>query len=529
MQKILLLLLILLVYVILIAKPIRLTTGDLGRHLKNGELIATTLSIPRTNLFTYTNGDYPFINHHWGSGVIFYLIHHVIGFRGLHIFLILLSLVTFLIFFNIAWKYSNFYLALWLSLLSLPLLASRPDLRPEIFSNFFSGIFFWILFNYQQGKISAKYLILLPIIQPLWVNLHIYFFLGLIIIAAFTLEAFIRIIEKSKATLISFRNLFLVLISSFMSLLANPFGVSGATYPLKIFSNYGFKVGENISALAPQNVTGFIPNAYFIPGVIILLLGGIFTYIHSIKFRKPTPLALLIISFAVAGLGAIAIRNFALFGYFALAIIAINIRTFRTLMSLKLKKVQIKGWILLSSKFLTVVLVTYYMVFALRGKIQFNIDLERDEEKPGEFFIENKIQGPIFNDFDIGGYLIYYLYPKYQLFIDNRPEAVPAAFFKDTYIPILEDNKKWQTALNKYNFNAIFFYRLNRSEPVIKFLITRINDPEWVVVFVDNHTIIFLKENDLNRKTIEKYQISKDVTLIYASSIRESSHETVFY
>lgn len=38
---------------------------DLGRHLKLGEIITQTWNIPKINLFSYTNPDFPFINTHW--------------------------------------------------------------------------------------------------------------------------------------------------------------------------------------------------------------------------------------------------------------------------------------------------------------------------------------------------------------------------------------------------------------------------------------------------------------------------------
>src|SRR3989338_8322910 len=45
---------------------------DIGRHIKLGEIIWQTKSIPNTNLFSFTAPDYPFVNHHWLSEVIFY-------------------------------------------------------------------------------------------------------------------------------------------------------------------------------------------------------------------------------------------------------------------------------------------------------------------------------------------------------------------------------------------------------------------------------------------------------------------------
>ena len=45
------------------------------QNLKLGKIIWETKTIPNTNLFSYTNPNFPFINHHWLSENIFYL-HH---------------------------------------------------------------------------------------------------------------------------------------------------------------------------------------------------------------------------------------------------------------------------------------------------------------------------------------------------------------------------------------------------------------------------------------------------------------------
>ena len=69
--------LLLSVYGFYLAHQIDLTVGDLGRHLKNGQLFIENGLIPKINLYSYAYPDYPFINHHWGSGVLFYWIQRL--------------------------------------------------------------------------------------------------------------------------------------------------------------------------------------------------------------------------------------------------------------------------------------------------------------------------------------------------------------------------------------------------------------------------------------------------------------------
>jgi hypothetical protein len=103
------------------------------------------------------------------------------------------------------------------------------------------------------------------------------------------------------------------------------------------------------------------------------------------------------------------------------------------------------------------------------------------------------------------------LYPKEKVFVDNRPEAYPKEFFENTYIPMQEKEEKWQEELKKNKFNAIYFYRLDYTPWAQTFLISRVKDPAWAPVFVDNKTILFLYRNEINSNIIKKYEIPKEV------------------
>src|SRR2546428_12739707 len=66
---------------------------DLGRHLKLGEIIIQTHQIPKTNLFSYTNADFPFINTHWLFEVLVYALSQTIG---LYLLLVLKVIIILL-------------------------------------------------------------------------------------------------------------------------------------------------------------------------------------------------------------------------------------------------------------------------------------------------------------------------------------------------------------------------------------------------------------------------------------------------
>ena len=105
--------LLILFYASFFLKPVSLTgvDGDLGRHLRSGELFFTHFAPATANRFSYTYPDHRIVDHHWGAGVLFYLVYALGGFLLLHIFSVGISLLTFLIFFKAARKQSSFEIA----------------------------------------------------------------------------------------------------------------------------------------------------------------------------------------------------------------------------------------------------------------------------------------------------------------------------------------------------------------------------------------------------------------------------------
>src|SRR5258708_18846287 len=91
--------------------------GDLGRHLKLGQVVVHCLCVPQTNLFSYTNPDFPIVNHEWLGEVIFYLVSTVFGLNGLLIFKMILVITAASLFYSVALKKGSLF---WVTILSIP-------------------------------------------------------------------------------------------------------------------------------------------------------------------------------------------------------------------------------------------------------------------------------------------------------------------------------------------------------------------------------------------------------------------------
>jgi len=483
---------------------IDLTTADLGRHLANGRLVfAGQLDVLKTNFYSYPEPDFPTVNHHWGAGVIFYLIEKTFGFAGLSLFYLILSLFIFGLFFKIAEKEAGFWTSAIVSLLYIPLMAARTEIRPEIFSELFIALFFWILWRWRREEISGRWLFVLPAIELVWANVHIYFIFGLAFIGLFLFE---EIIQPSLRKIARFKTLGLVLALSLLASLATPFFASGLLEPFRIFENYGYRIIENQSVWFLENL-GFIANPnlkLFEIGLAVLILS-----FALLLFKKKKPnLVFLILAVIFSTLGWLAIRNFTLFGLFALPIVACNLRhifnskVFRNLTAKT-------GLIFLSLAVFGLTFLTQFDRLPFGGQ-SFGWGLSDGNHQSAEFFKEAGLKGPVFNNYDIGGYLIYELFPSERVFVDNRPEAYSIDFFQRRYIPMQQDNSVWQREDAQEQFNAIFFSHRDATPWGQNFLIERLKDDIWAPVYVDQYAIIFLKKNELNRELIEQYGIPKE-------------------
>jgi len=493
-----------LLFTFLITRKINLATTDLGRHLKNAEValqddvLGGWRGVLRTNFFSYTYPDYPFVNHHWGSGVIFFLIWRTCGFVGLSIFFTIITLATFWLFFRLAWKNSRFSLALLIAILVLPVIVSRVEIRPETFSYLLAGIFLWVL---QRRRL----LWLLPFLELVWVNLHIYFFLGFFLIGAFFLEELFFLPKRGKrvGNLGYLRDLSiaggLCLAASFL----NPAGWRGVLYPLQIFKGYGYRLFENQAVWFLDKIVRYPPSLYFKIAFGVLVLSWIYVFVKKRSFSFCNLLFTICYSFIAWS----AVRNFTLFGYFALPIIAYNLREIRVIG----EKPELEDFLAASVGALLLLGLFLPNSSYWLARLSLGFGLEKGNEKAAEFFLENHLSGPIFNNYDNGGYLIYYLFPKERVFVDNRPEAYPKEFFEKTYIPMQEKEEKWEQENKKYNFNTVFFYRLDLTPWGQNFLVSRIKDPSWAPVYVDDWSIIFVKRNAQNQALIQKYELPKEI------------------
>lgn len=155
---------------------------DLWWHLRTGQLIWQRGEIPRTDWFTYTNPNSPWIDLHWGFQLIATALWHAGGAPALVLVKSLLGTAAFgllLLAVRQEWSAAR-TVTCWLP--SLLIFYGRNQVRPEMFSFVFLAAELLIAFHARR---RPGLVWLWPVIQLLWINVHALFVLGVVLWCCF--------------------------------------------------------------------------------------------------------------------------------------------------------------------------------------------------------------------------------------------------------------------------------------------------------------------------------------------------------
>ena len=483
------------------AGKILFVTQDLGRHLMNGRLFFERHLVIPSNYYSYTEPGFPAITHHWGAGVVFYAVYLAGGFVGLSVFFILMQAGTVLFFIGAARRRADWWPVLFSAAAALPLIALRAEIRPEVFTTFFLGATWYVLARVRDGSLKSGWLYLLPFIQLAWVNMHIFFPLGIFCAGCFTADEYLKGGEVRRHCA--------ALLCAAAVCFLNPFGWRGVVEPFLVFKEYGYMVAENQSV--PFMWHRFGSGEYLHFGAVCAFFSALALW--ALARRRGSGLRVEAVMALVCGIAAWRInRCIAQFGF-------VMIPACAAALGIAIEGLSGKARGRARGVLMTLVacgLIANFMPqtgYASVWRGRKGLGLLENAGASAGFFTAHRLRGPIFNNYDIGGYLIFYLFPAEKPFVDNRPEAYSVGFMKDVYVAMQENESVWKKYDERYRFNAIYFFRLDMTPWAQPFLIRRISDPAWAPVYVDDLAIIFLRRTADNAGIIRQYELPKSMFL----------------
>lgn len=466
---------------------------DLGRHLKMGEVVLGCRCVPQTNLFSYTNPDFPVVNHEWLTQVMLYWVSQTFGLSGLLVLKMIVLASAFAIVFWLASKKSRLFWVSVVGTLCLTIFSSRFRVRPEMFSYLFIALTMLTLYLAEEKK-RRNILWLLPLIQMLWVNMHIYFIFGIMMVGTYIFQQFIITKKLDKFLL-------LIGLTTCAATLLNPQFIQGVILPFTIFSNYGTSVEENLSIFDVGKYAGGFIFTLSLQIMVFEALFLLFLVLFWIKLKK-TEISQTLNALATGIVGVRLVRSISLFGLFGLQPLATKLSEFETILA-KHSQHQLINTIK-ATVFLVVLIVAIAHVKGLSDNKILSFSYQPYSENAVNFLRNNNIKGPIFNNYHLGNYLIYGLYPREKIFIDARPEMYPAVFFEE-YNRMLRDDTFFNQQVAKYHINTVVFgVQMEDPATIRPFLLRLIQSKEWIPIFADGNVTVLIKQEKKNREVIER-------------------------
>lgn len=487
---------------------------DLGRHLLLGRIILEKHAVPRTNLLTYTHPDFPFVNHHWLSEVLFYLWHRAVGLNGLIVIKIILMATALALAFGavppddrrpgqwVSWRWALYWLA---GLLAAVILGFRAHIRPELFSFLNIALYLWLFERLRKrADVESSWNRIWPRaalvgLMLFWVNAHIYFLFGLGMAAAFAIE---RGLLTRRLRGWAREGAWLAALVAAACI--NPNGPRGLLYPLHIFSNYGLPVTENASPLEYwKSVINPMLLALPVFSAFVLLALPAATWRsreHAAQRRANRWIALA----ALLGAWAMA-RNTPLLALAGLPVIGEALRRKpdpeAALMSPGGRMAWARAVLGLAAAVPVLVLNLglahgvvngwYSRLFpAPIAPTPFGFDDESRYTRLRQLHDAGNLPGPVFTDYNIGSLVEYQIYPE-PGYVDNRPEAFPESFWRAEYLPALALGADWDRIAAARGFNSIIVSPAGVKEPFIQELARR--GDEWRLTYLDDLCAVFVR------------------------------------
>ena len=165
-----------------------LADGDIGWHIRTGQYILRTHSVPHTDLFSFSRAGQPWFAWEWLSDIVFAVLYGLAGLKGVVLFAgVLIAAFGALLVRYTVWRGASGLIAALLALLAVGASSIHFLARPHLFTLVFLTCALWLLDADRRRPGRAVWL-LLPL-TLLWTNLHGGFVVVFVVLGVFALGA----------------------------------------------------------------------------------------------------------------------------------------------------------------------------------------------------------------------------------------------------------------------------------------------------------------------------------------------------
>jgi len=493
---------------------------DFGWLLRTGQYIYETHTLPRVDFYSFTVPGNKYIDSHWLFQLLLYAFYKILGIAGPTLLAAMLVACTFSSVYFIAHDRRRYLVTALAVMAGVVIAGERYVPRPHLITLLFLAVYFLILEKYR--KRGGRLILLLPVFQLLWVNMHGVFALGLALPALYLALAFVE--EKMKLNRLRpeeevpdrkwYATLAVILVVMVCESFLTPYTVDIALYPITLFKELHGKV--NIVAASVSELTPPLAGSDLSRSEIWfkwMFVVSIVCFILNLKRLNVTHLC---VFGAFLYLALNARRNMDVFAVVAAPIAVANVNGFLDEVSRRIKRIGVSRAasvaqlilapvVIMGAVWLIVQIATnrYYMDDRSLRRFGFGVSQSAYPVKAANFVEAVNLSGNMFNDPADGGYLIWRFHPDRKVYYDGRWEVYGDRFLENfqrvTSSPVLFDEHTNALGIGY----AILHHTAGRMpEFLIKHLI---DSPLWTPVHFDEIAVVFARNMPENARVIQEF------------------------
>jgi hypothetical protein len=452
----------------------RFDDPDMWWHLRTGQIIWTTHSIPLVDHFSYASDQHIRVPHEWLAQVLIYGAYRFGGYPGLMLWLCLSSAALLIGSYGLCWIYSGNAKVGFLGGLIIWLFAtSGLSIRPQMIG--YLLLILELLLLHLGRTRNPRWFFGLPPLFAFWVNCHGTFVLGLVIGVAVLLCSLVNFrigpLVPSPWDSRTRRMLTLALILSSAALWLNPLGAKQVFYPLNVMLHTPINLSQ-VEEWMPLQLNdgrglGFLAVLGSIFLVMILRRSELFW----------DELLLLVLGIGVAANHR---RMVFVFGILAAPILS------RLLSPLwdgyhAEEDRPLPNAVLIAASLL-VAFWSFPGLQNLTGQVG-----KGSPVKAAEFIKTHHLSGRMLNDYTYGGYLTWAA-PEQPVFVYGGADLVDWNGAVDEFLKWATLQSDPNTLLDKYKVD---YCLLPQQSPMVRVLPLL---GKWKVIYTDDRSVIFMRK-----------------------------------
>jgi hypothetical protein len=383
---------------------------------------------------------------------------------------------------------------------ALALAHTRFGVRPELMSFLWLAAMLLCLDRFKRGGGASWLAALLPI-QVLWNNTHTLGILGPLLALSLAASEWLQSILGARVPLLAgdpnpirgrrLAQLAVAGLALLVAGLATPYGVAGALYPLTLFGM--------ISASSPlSRMIAELHSPLFHPGwhlsfagwIALAALSGASFWIRPQAFV----LARLVWWMGFLHIATLSLRNVALFGFVASAILAGNLRD---ALAARREEAEPRALRALSAATALTSLVLVFAAVTDRfphwqhsdTRFGFGIAERRFPVRALSFAIERGLPLPPIGDLGSGGYFLYRLGPRSTL-IDGRLEVYGEKILVDAVLA-LENPTRFEALARRHHVDTAILDLTTLPQTIAGLA----RSPNWSPVYYDSGFVVFVRRH----------------------------------